>query len=187
MFAEGFPEEFNQAYLNTISVISKRTVNNVPYGVLDEYNSDKEVYYLTDGSKIRFPYRIYYEDDDSVYQDLYDLDKRIYDCIYSRHCDGRIREKHLENLLAAGVEEWFMPYILRLSSEYVVEILEIIYEAIKGRDNSMIQDFCCNNPILLKLAYTRMRSYWDCYYKEQYSEFEYYVGNKLFKECFFRF
>ncbi len=78
-----------------------------------------------------------------------------------------------------------MPYILRLSSEYVVEITEIIYEAIKGKDNRQIQDFCRNNPILLKRAYTRMTSYWKCYYKYQYPEFEDYVGKKLFDECFF--
>lgn len=138
MFAEGFPKELNQAYLHAVSVISTRTVNNVPRGIFDEYNSDKEVYYLTDGSKIRFPYRICFVDDDSVYHDLGDLEKRLYDCIFTRHCDGHIREKHLKNLLAAGIYEWFMPYILRLSSEYVVEIIEIVYEAIKGRDNRMI-------------------------------------------------
>ena len=185
VFAEGFPKELNRAYLHAVSVISTRTVNNVPCGVLDEYNSDQEIYYLTDGSKIRFPYRICFEDDDSAYHDLDGLEKSIYDCIFTRHCDGRIREKHLKNLLAAGIHEWFMPYILRLSSEYVVEIIEIIYEAIKGIDNRMIQDFCRSNPVLLKRAYTRMGSYWECYYKYQYPMFADYVGKKLFEECFF--
>ena len=185
VFAEGFPKELNRAYLHAVSVISTRTVNNVPCGVLDEYNSDQEIYYLTDGSKIRFPYRICFEDDDPAYHDLDGLEKSIYDCIFTRHCDGRIREKHLKNLLAAGIHEWFMPYILRLSSEYVVEIIEIIYEAIKGIDNRMIQDFCRSNPVLLKRAYTRMGSYWECYYKYQYPMFADYVGKKLFEECFF--
>lgn len=185
MFAEGFPKELNQAYLHAISAISRKTVNNVPCGILDEYNSDQEIYYLTDGSKIRFPYRICFEDDDNAYKKLDGLEKNIYDCIFTRHCDGHIREKHLRNLLTAGMNEWFMPYILRLSSEYVVEIIEIIYETIRDKDNRQIQDFCRNNPILLKRAYTRMKSYWECYHKTQYPEFEQYVGKKLFEECYF--
>ena len=185
MFAEGFPKELKQADLHTVSVISLRTVNNVPDGAADGYNSDREIYELKDGSRIRFPYRVYFEDEDSAYLLLDDLEKRIYDCIFTRHCDGRIREKHLKSLLAAGVQEWFMPYILRLSSEYVVEIIEILYEALKGRDNSMIQEFGLRNPILLKRAFIRMESYWKCYYKARYPIFEEYVGSKLFEECFF--
>ena len=53
MFAEGFPKELDQAYLHAVSVISTRTVNNFPRGVFDEYNSDQEVYYLSNGSKKR--------------------------------------------------------------------------------------------------------------------------------------
>ena len=37
------------------------------------------------------------------------------------------------------------------------------------------------NIILLKRAYTRMASYWACYYKYRYPEFKYYVGRKLFE------
>ena len=184
MFKEGFPKKLNNAYLRAISAISTITVNNILPGIQDGYNSDKEIYYLTDGSEIRFPYRILFEDDDYAYSDLDNLEKKIYDCIFTRHCDGHIREKHLKNLLIAEMHEWFMPYILRLSSEYVVEIIEVIYETIREKDNRQIQDFCSSNPILLKRAYTRMRTYWECYYKRQYPEFKYYVGRKLFNECF---
>ena len=124
MFTEGFPKELNNACLHTVPKISNKTVNNVSCGILDEYNSDKETYYLTDGSEIRFPYRIYFEDDDNAYKELNGLEKSIYDCIFTRHCHGRIREKHLRNLLTAGMNEWFMPYILRLSSEYVIEMFD---------------------------------------------------------------
>ena len=184
MFSEGFPIELNIEYIHVLSVISKKTVNNVSCGISDGYNSDNEVYYLSDGSMVRFPYRIYFEDDEYAYSILDDIEKAIYDCIYTRHCDGHIREKHLERLLSIKMQEWFMPYLLRLSSEYVVEIVELIYKEIKGRDNQRIQIFCHNNPLLLKRAYTRMTSYWECYYKNQYPEFKSYVGRKLFRECF---
>ena len=184
MFSEGFPIELHEEYLRVLSVISKKTVNNVSCGILYGYNSDKEIYYLSDGSEVRFPYRMYFEDDEYAYSSLNNIEKAIYDCIYTRHCDGHIREMHLKRLLATGMQEWFMPYLLRLSSEYVVEIVELLYETIKDRDNQAIQDFCHNNPLLLKCAYIRMTSYWECYYKWQYPKFKSYVGRKLFKECF---
>ncbi len=136
------------------------------------------------GSKVRFPYRLYFEDDECVYSSLSDIEKAIYSCMFTRHCDGHIREKHLGRLLSAEMQEWFMPYILRLSSEYVVEIVENIYETIKGKDNQAIQEFCHNNPLLLKRAYIRMTSYWECYYKMRYPKFKSYIGRKLFKDCF---
>lgn len=77
MFAEGFPKELDQAYLHTVSVISLRTVNNVPDGAADGYNSAREIYELKDGSRIRFPYRIYFEDEVSAYLLLDGLEKRI--------------------------------------------------------------------------------------------------------------
>ncbi|MCR4651564.1 MAG: hypothetical protein K5662_07380 [Lachnospiraceae bacterium] len=183
MFSEGFPIELNEEYYHVISVVSKKTVNNVSCGVSDGYNSENEIYYLSDGSKVRFPYRLYFEDDEYAYDGLNDIEKSIYDCIFTRHCDGHIREKHLRRLLSTEMQEWFIPYLLRLSSEYVVEIVELIYETLKDSDNQMIQDFCHNNPLLLKRAYTRMVSYWECFYKSEYPIFKSYVGCKLFKEC----
>ncbi len=56
---------------NLYSQISNKTVNNVSCGILYGYNSDKEIYYLMDGSEIRFPYRIYFEDDDNAYLCFY--------------------------------------------------------------------------------------------------------------------
>ena len=41
-----------------------------------------------------------------------------------------------------------------------------------------------SNKTVKKRAYTRMASYWACYYKYRYPEFKYYVGRKLFEECF---
>ena len=183
MFTEGFPDKLQGAYLHVISIIRKETVNGTSSGIADGYNSDKEIYYLSDGSRIRFPYRVYFEDDDRVYSSLGNPEKAIYDCIFTRHCDGHVREKHLRNLLATELQEWFMPYILRLSSEYVVEIVELLYETIKDRDNTVLQTFCHNNPLLLKRSYIRMTSYWECYYKMIYPKFKLYVGRKLFKEC----
>lgn len=90
MFSEGFPIELNENYLHVLSVISKKTVNNVSCSISDGYNSDNEIYYLSDGSKVRFLYRLYFEDDECVYSSLSDIEKAIYSCMFTRHCDGHI-------------------------------------------------------------------------------------------------
>ncbi len=184
MFVDGFPYHIKKEYQNVIAVICVKTINNVAVGVQDGYNSENEYYLLSDGTKIKFPYRIYFVDDDSVYEKLTNIEKMIYDCIFTRSCDGHIREKHLINLLNTKIPEWCMPYILKISSEYVVEIIELIYDSLKNKDNTSMQVFCLNNPKLLKRAYQRMVSYWNEYYRSRYRKFNAYVGRKLFRECF---
>ena len=184
MFVDGFPYSIREEYINVISVISYRTINNVSIGVQDAYNSENESYSLFDGTDIKFPYRIYFVDDESIYEKLTSIEKMVYDCIFTRSCDGYIREKHLLNLLNTEIPEWCMPYILRLSSEYVVEIIALLYDALIHKDNDMVQAFCYNNPKQLKRSYQRMVSYWNEYYRNQYPKFRDYIGRKLFRECF---
>ena len=182
MFEKGFPGEFRGEVEKVISVMSKVTYNGVTPGVLEEDPKD-EVYVLSDGTQISFPYRIYYLAEDAVYAGLSDTEKLIYDCIYTRSCDGRVREKHIKHILAVDFPEWCFPYILKLSSEYVVEILSVIYDALKERDNSDLWTFSRENPEMLQLAYRRMVSYWNEFYRRECQMFKDYVGRRLFKEC----
>jgi hypothetical protein len=72
---------------------------------------------------------------------------------------------------------------MKLSSEYVVEITSVIYDALKERDNNDLWLFSQNNPKMLQLAYRRMVSYWNEFYRKDCPKFENYVGRKLFREC----
>ena len=182
MFENGFPNSLRDEVERVISVMREETYNDVSFRVL-EGNSANEVYGLSDGTQISFPDRIYCLDDDSVYAGLSDSEKLIYDCIYTRHCDGRVREKHIRNILAVNFPEWCFPYIMKLSSEYVVEITSVIYDALKERDNSDLWSFSQSNPKMLQLAYRRMVSYWNEFYRTGCPKFADYVGRKLFKEC----
>lgn len=188
MFNNGFPEMIlNDILKRILPLISYETYGDVFYGFADSNNSENEIYALSDGEEIRFPYRVYYLDDESIYSKITNDEERlVYDCIFSRSCNGYIREKHIIRILNSDYPEWCMPYILRLSSEYVVEIVERIYEIMKDKDNTAFQMFCHNNPVLLKRAYTRMVSYWNEFYRyrKRYCKFDSYVGTKLFKECF---
>lgn len=138
-----------------------------------------------DGSTISFPYRLYFIDDENVYNELSSKEEKcIYDCIFTRSCDGYVRQKHLKNLLIDDMPEWCMPYILKLSSEYVEEIICDIYDFMKSRDNNLFQVFCAKNPYMFRYDYSRMTSYWNEFYREKCYIFHNYVGYKLYKECF---
>ena len=102
MFENGFPMSLRDEVERVNSVMSEDTYNGVSFRV-SEGNSENEVYVLSDGTRISFPDRIYCLDDDDVYSGLSDAEKLIYDCIYTRHCDGRVREKHIRNILAGDV------------------------------------------------------------------------------------
>ena len=182
MFENGFPNSLRGEVERVLAVMSEDTYNGVSFRV-SEGNSENEVYVLSDGTKISFPDRIYCLDDDDVYAGLSDTEKLIYDCIYTRNCDGRVREKHIRNILAVDYPEWCFPYILKLSSEYVVEITSVIYDALKERDNNDLWVFSQNNPKMLQLAYRRMVSYWNEFYRKDCPKFENYVGRRLFREC----
>lgn len=181
MLEWGFPQELQNKVHNVLEKMCLKTYNNISHGITDEH----ETYLLLDGSTVTIPARIYFIDDEKVYDELEDREEKlIYGCIFSRSCDGYVRQRHLKNLLADDVPQWYMPYILKLSSEYVVEILDDIYENMKARDNTLFQAFCENNPYLFRRSYTRMVSYWNEYYRQECYRFHNYVGYRLYKECF---
>lgn len=186
MFQNGFPSAIIQdEYQKVLPLIGTEQYGRVTVGFSHAYNSESEHYILASGETVFFPYRIYYRDNDLCFSQIADVkSKLVYDCMFTRSCDGFVREKHLKQILSSDYPEWCMPYILRLASEYVYEIIEDIYESMKSQDNSAFQTFCRNNPVLLKRAYTRMTSYWNEFYRSDYYRFSNYIGAKLFREYF---
>lgn len=178
---QGFPQGLQKKFYNVQGKISKQTYNNVSCGIGDEY----ETYLLLDSSTVTIPARIYFIDDEKAYDELEDKEEKlIYDCIFTRSCDGYVRQRHLRNILADDFPEWCMPYIWKLSAEYVVEILDDIYKGLRTRDNTQFRAFCANNPHMFRCSYTRMVSYWNEYYRCECYRFHDYVGYRLYKECF---
>ena len=83
--------------------------------------------------------------------------------------------------MATEIPEWCFPYIVRSSADYVLEIVNTIYEHLKQRDNSFLQGFCRDNPKIIQTDYRRMYSYWNEYYRRAFPEFSKYAGRKLFE------
>lgn len=180
MFEYGFPNNLNDDVLKVIKFIPNKTYSNIKIGI-----SDDRIHYLQDGHLIEFPYRIYFiEVTNEVLCKLNLQQKMILHCIYTRSCNGYIRQKHLQSLLQMDYENWVIPYIVKLCDEYVVEILEMTYEILKNQDTERIKLFCNENLQSFAKSYDRMVSYWNEFYRYEYNHFNKYIGRELFRECF---
>ena len=108
----------------------------------------------------------------------------ILHCIFTRSCDGFVRERHIKALLSEDFTEWAIPYIFKVCDEYVVEILQTVYDNLKDRNTDNFKNFCANNHASFCRSYNRMISYWNEFYRNNCYRYEDYVGRKLFIKCF---
>ncbi|MEH6942647.1 hypothetical protein V7014_12490 [Bacillus sp. JJ722] len=133
------------------------------------------------GGTIRIPERLYCEELPSeVISSLSDRKKKIIFCLYMRHYDGFVREKNLSRILSVpNIEKWVLPYILRLTGEYVVEILEEINRHMDIINNRTLYSFINDNPKFYMRIKSRVASYWDCHYRQKYPNKEEYVGFRI--------
>jgi hypothetical protein len=180
MFQDGFPSYLKDDVAKVIGMIPHKTYNNVTIGV-----SEDTVQYFQDNQLIRFPYRIYHIDrSDEIKENVSQRQKMILHCIYSRSCDGFVRQKHMYSLLETDYEDWAIPYIVKICDEYVVEIVEMTYDVLKDKNTDQIKRFCSENIVPLCKSYHRMVSYWNEFYRYEYTDFQQYIGRKLFRDCF---
>ena len=177
MFQSGFPKEIRDDVMKVISLLLQKNVDLDP--------SEERIQYIHHHKVIVFPYRVYYEEMPvHSINELNEKQRMILHCMYTRHCDGYVRQKHLKALLLMDFEDWAIPYIVKICDEYVVEIIEMVYELLKDRPTEAIKTFCVENVTAFCKSYSRMTSYWNEYYREQYTDFHKYIGRKLFRECF---
>lgn len=192
-FYDAFPPYLKSELDIVLRVLPKKSYCINDFGKSEKNYTFETIKYKLSNCNIKFPYRVYIWDvTDRVFNKLNSLQKIILCCIYTRSCDGYIREKYLRKLLDINFDEWVIPYIIKLCDEYVLEIVEVIYEKLKNRDNADIKDFCKLNKSNTRTGYSRMISYWDAYYRRKYFiffdrrkyySFEEYIGRKLFVDC----
>jgi len=179
-FTMGFPLGMEQ----TVNELIEYLPNLTKYDVWNAENSKRNTY-LLGGQIISFPDRIYFDEiEEDVFSNMSDIEKMIINCIYSRSCNGFVREKHIRNLLLIEYPEWSIPYIVKICDEYIIDILQLVYENLKDKNTNAIKEFCDNNYISFCKSYNRMISYWNEYYRWDCYRYKNYVGRKLFIECF---
>lgn len=180
LFQDGFPNTLRDDVSKVASLIPFETYCNISFGT-----TKYTIEYIQDSDAVKFPYRIYYTNvSDEAFDELSIEQKIILHCIYTRSCDGFVRQKHLEALLQMDYPDWAIPYIVKVCDEYVIQILEITYDILKGQDTERFKRFCFQNHESISKSFNRMVSYWNEYYRYKYKVFDEYIGQKLFRECF---
>ena len=125
------------------------------------------------------PYRIHHQGDEQGCLQLDGLRRVMYSCIFTRHHDGHVRQRQLMQILPVP-EPWVVPFVLQLTGEYVIEILDTCEAHLPALSPELYGAFIRDNPQYFKALQDRMISYWDCYYRHLYKNRQNYVGFRLF-------
>ncbi|WP_235558147.1 GNAT family N-acetyltransferase [Sphaerimonospora mesophila] len=108
----------------------------------------------------------------------------ILHCLYTRHHDGHVRQRHLRKIVGS-LEPWVLPYVVHLIGEYVVEILTDIHTALGDltTPGSPVRQaygrFLADNPELLALIERRVTSYWACHHRWAFPRLAGHPGHLL--------
>lgn len=179
--AKAFPKEYSsdvKAVCSAFRSVAPINDHNVFY-----FDHTTE-WQLTSGESITVPYRICVKDELALLCKLTDTQELIYHCVGSRNPNGYVRQKHIEALLSTDLPEWVLPYIIKICDEYIIEILETVYQRLQGRNCEVYKTLCRLNLDYIKLGHSRMISYWNEFYRWDCYRYNDYIGKKLYSECF---
>ncbi|RLU07402.1 hypothetical protein CS078_10310 [Pseudomonas prosekii] len=127
------------------------------------------------------PYRIYDQDYEGIFAHLTETQSILYSCLLTRHHDGYVRQRHLERVISIR-EAWVVPFVMQLTGEYVIQIIETVEAHLPTLDPELYGRFVRDNQAYFHTTRARMISYWDCYYRGRHpSQFD-YAGFRLFSK-----
>jgi len=139
------------------------------------------------GRQLELPYRVYFQEPaPGVEQRLTDKQRQLLHCLYVRHHDGFVRQRHLEQVLASGEPEVFTtPFTFSLLGDYVREILEVVAAHLAPPLLASYVRLIQENPRYWSQTQGRVASYWDIYYRvgrRGAPAFRHYVGSQLLQK-----
>lgn len=94
-------------------------------------------------------------------------------CLGTRHWNGYVREECLRQLISTD-RPWAAPFLVQLLGEYVIEIVEVIADAIRQETVQDLSDFARENPKFMAITRQRATSYWDCYFRCRFRSLQTY-------------
>jgi hypothetical protein len=131
------------------------------------------------GQRIEIPYRIYLKEPaPEKIEALTEQQKVIFHCLYLRHHNGFIRQKHLEQLVGR-TEAFICPFTIQLLGEYVLEILVILENIIATPVVGNYAKFLSSNNFYWTQTQSRVVSYWNEYYRSVFPALDQYVGKRI--------
>ncbi len=117
------------------------------------------------GEPLQIPTRIYCDEPSpEVIASLTDTQQRILHCLYTRHHDGFVRQRHLGFLLATN-GAWTVPFVVQLVGEYVLPIVVQIERELGPVHEDSYSAFLAENEAFLRLTSARVCSYWNVYFR----------------------
>jgi len=122
------------------------------------------------GEMLLIPTRIYCGQKELL--DLMDSvgdDRAVVACVGTRHHDGFLRERCLEEVLSSSAS-YTIPYIYQLLGEYVVSISAKIVAHLASGNIEQFRRFAAENPSFAERTRQRARSYWQAYYRTDYPD-----------------
>jgi len=129
------------------------------------------------GQELTIPYRIYDDPPEPTF-DLSPTQRLVLHCLFSRHHDGYLRQRHLEALLWSR-QPWVLPYLFLPLGEYVVEIVLLLRAALSDVDMYDFGPFVAENPELFAVTRQRAASYWAEYNRRKYPKLRDYPAMVL--------
>lgn len=150
------------------------------------FPSGKPFSVVCEGDQLQIPCRIYRPViSETVFASLNANEQSIAACWFTRHHDGHVRERFLRALPVYN-SAWIVAYVVSLCGEYVIEILQCIWECRNRFDIHTLGRWLRDNRSFYSRTRSRIVSYWNCYYRSAFPIFEEYVGHRLlsfFDEC----
>jgi hypothetical protein len=137
-----------------------------------------------DGEELQIPQRIYPEPPVDVAASFEGLERDVFACLYTRHHDGYVRQRHLRTIINL-THSWVAPFVVQLVGEYVVEILVDIQAGLSDLDrvgsdqHAQYGRFARDNAAFIDLTAQRATSYWNCYYRQHFPNRADYPGFAL--------
>ena len=141
--------------------------------VPSDYPSKTVHHVVVDGEPLAIPCRqAHDEPDDRTIAGLSSDGQLALHCLFTRHTDGHVRQRHLRPILRSA-EPWIVPFVVALSSEYVIEILEDIAVSLDDLEDQpdrrrSYAEFVSANPAFLRISEARIMSYWGAYHRRRF-------------------
>src|ERR1051326_8366354 len=121
------------------------------------------------GSTILIPWRVHFLGMNEVNPRPRTDPWLVAQCLLTRSTDGYIRQASLRQLLSAS-EPWIIPFVVLLAGEYVVEIVEDIFNSSSTLDRNAYTNFVRENRPIMRLLRSKAASYWNRYYRGVYAD-----------------
>ncbi len=164
-----FPKTLKNEVANLLLLININSELNAHWGY--EFNLENLLFEM--------PSRIYWEEHRLMEpKDLSRTLSTILACILTRHHNGYVREKYLNQIIGSD-KYWTTPYLVQLLGEYVIEILDLVWDNFDRVNATHLRKFILENERYWFTTKQRIASYWDCYHRYKNQPKGDYVGFKL--------